>query len=80
MPLFTNSRAEPKMARVSVSIVHDELGRILSINRPAQDAKNVVVLTGDGQSVFVTEVEEEDVHGLFNSHRVDYHRKALVKK
>jgi hypothetical protein len=66
------------MASVSVSIVHDEVGRIVSINRPAADAK-VVVLSGDGQSVFVTEIEEEDIPGLLNTHRVDSRRKALVK-
>jgi hypothetical protein len=66
------------MPRVSVSIVHDETGRILSINRPVRPA-NVVVLSGNGQSVLVTEVEEEDFHGLLNSHRVDCSRKVLVE-
>jgi len=67
------------MASVSVSIVHDEVGRILSINRPAR-VHNVVVLSGDGQSVFVTEVEEGSIHSLLESHRVDISRKALVNK
>jgi len=67
------------MARVSVSIVHDEAGRIVSINRPAR-ATNVIVLSGDGQSVFVTEVEEAHVRHLLDSHRVDPSRKMLVEK
>ena len=64
------------MARVRVSIVHDELGRIVSIARPAE---NVVVLGGDGQSVFETEVEEDNIQELASgSHRVDVERNSVV--
>jgi hypothetical protein len=63
---------------VQVSIVHDELGRIKSINRPVQGAK-VIVLSGSRESVFVTEVDEESIKNIVNSHRVDVSRKALVK-
>jgi hypothetical protein len=63
---------------VQVSIVHDELGRIKSINRPAHGAK-VIVLSGSGESVLVTEVGEESIKDIIRNHRVDVSRKALVK-
>jgi hypothetical protein len=64
------------MARVRVSIVHDELGRIVSIARPV---KNVVVLGGDGQSVFETEVEEDNIQEMASGrYRVDVERNAVV--
>ncbi len=64
------------MARVRVSIVHDEVGRIISIARPAENAK---VLGGDGRSVFETEVEEDRIEELAaGSHRVDIQRNSVV--
>lgn len=66
------------MASAKVSIVHDELGHIKSIARPSEGA-NVMVLSGDGESVFVTEVEEEVVSELVNSHRVDISQDSLVE-
>jgi len=64
------------MARVQVSIVHDEVGRIISIARPA---KNVKVLGGDGHSVFEAEVEEDNIEAMAaGSHRVDVERNAVV--
>lgn len=58
------------MAKIEISVVHDELGRILSIARPSKDAR-VVILSGGGQSVFVTQVDEEICSDLVNSHRVE---------
>jgi hypothetical protein len=69
---------EIKMAKVQVSIVHDPLGRIVSINRPAKGAK-VVVLCGNGQSIFVTDVDEKKINSLIHSHRVDVSSKSLVE-
>jgi hypothetical protein len=64
------------MARVRAFIVHDEMGRIISIARPAE---NVKVLGGDGQSVFETEVEEDNIEELATgSHRVDVERNSIV--
>jgi hypothetical protein len=66
------------MARVRVFIVHDEIGRIISIARPAEEAK-VIVLGGQGQSVFETEVEEESIVDLADgSRRVDIAQKAVI--
>jgi hypothetical protein len=70
--------SEVEMAKVGVSIVHDELGRILSIARPSKDAR-VVVLSGNGPSVFVTQADEEIVSGLVDSHRVGLDRNSLVE-
>jgi hypothetical protein len=64
------------MARVQVSIVHDEVGRIISIARPAE---NEQVLSGDGQSVFDTEVEEDNIEELAaGNHMVDVERNSVV--
>lgn len=66
------------MAKVLVSIVHDESGRIISIARPSKDTK-VIVLSGDGQSVFQTEVEEDSIIELAGgSHRVNLETKSVV--
>ena len=48
---------------VQVSIVHDELGRIKSIYQPAKGA-NVIVLSGNRESVFMTEVDEENIKDM----------------
>ena len=61
---------------MQVTIVHDIFGRIVSINRPTNP--NAIVMTKDGQSSFVTEVDEKSVGSLINSHRVDVARKSLV--
>jgi hypothetical protein len=66
------------MAKVQVSIVHDAFGRIASINRPADGAK-VIVLCGNGQTLFVTDVEEDRIRTLIHTHRVDVARKSLVE-
>jgi len=63
---------------IQATIVHDILGRIVSINRPAKNAK-VVVLPQDGQLVLVTDVPSEKTsHSLIETHRVDIGKKALV--
>jgi hypothetical protein len=66
------------MAKVQVAIVHDENGRIISIARPSKDAK-VVVLSGEGQSVWETEVEEDSIAELVSgNHKVDLVNKSVV--
>ncbi|MFE5909657.1 hypothetical protein ACFQ6B_11315 [Streptomyces wedmorensis] len=68
------------MATVRVSIVHDDTGRIVSVSRPAENA-NVIVLSGDGQSVLETEVDEESVNDLVaGKHLVDAGNKKIVEK
>jgi hypothetical protein len=66
------------MGTVRVSIVHDEAGAIISMARPAKDAK-VLVLSGEGQAVLETEVDEDSVVELVSgSHRVDVEQKSVV--
>lgn len=65
------------MATISVTIVHDELGRIVSVSRPAK--ATAFVLAGDGQAVFTTQVDEEAASALLHTHRVDTNQQSLVK-
>jgi hypothetical protein len=63
---------------MQVSIVFDEFGQIISVNRPAR-ADRVVVLGGKGQSVLVTEVDEAELSKLMGDYRVDVGKKTLVR-
>ena len=62
---------------MQVSIVHDEFGQIISINRPAR-AGRVAILGGKGQSVLVTDVKESELKTLIGNYRVDITKKKLV--
>ena len=67
------------MAKTRVFVVHDQVGRIVSISRPSKDAK-VIILSGDGQSVFETEVEEKRIGEMVaGSHRADPEKKLVVE-
>jgi hypothetical protein len=66
------------MARIPVFIVHDETGGIVSIARPSDPAR-ATILSGPGQSVLQTEVEEDSIPELAaGGHRVDIERKSVV--
>ena len=66
------------MAKVRALIVHDEIGRIISIARPASDAQVVVSAPG-GQSALETEIDEDIVFDMIaGSHRVDIRAQTLV--
>lgn len=66
------------MAKVRALVVHDELGRIVSIARPAKDAK-VIVSSPEGHAVLETEIEEDMVYELVaGAHRVDAQAQAIV--
>jgi hypothetical protein len=64
------------MAEMKVSVVHDEFGEIVSVSR--LERPNVIVLAKDGQSVFVTDVDEESIENMIHTYRVDGIRKSLV--
>ncbi|MFF4052971.1 hypothetical protein ACFYZ5_40720 [Streptomyces chartreusis] len=67
------------MATVRVSITHDYSGSIVSVSRPAEDA-NVIVLSGDGQSVLETEVDEASIPDLVaGKYLVDSESKKIVE-
>jgi hypothetical protein len=63
---------------LKVTIVYDQFGRIVSICRPAKETK-VTVLSGNGESILVTDVDEESINSLINSHHVDCTRNILVQ-
>jgi hypothetical protein len=64
-------------AAVKVTVVHDVNGRIVSVNRPVEGAK-VIVLTPDGHSSFETEVDPDSIVGLGHTHYADHRKKALI--
>lgn len=65
------------MSKVTVQIVHDELGRIKSISRPSHGA-TATISCGAGESILVTEIEEEGIHDAINNRRVDTVRNVLT--
>jgi len=54
------------MAKTRVYVLHDETGRIVSIGQPADGVK-AILLSGDGQSAFETEVDEDAIGELVSS-------------
>jgi|tagenome__1003787_1003787.scaffolds.fasta_scaffold19235992_2 hypothetical protein len=62
---------------MQVSILFDEFGQIISVNRPSR-AGRVVVLGGKGQSILVTDIDEADVKNVMATHRVDINKKRLI--
>lgn len=66
------------MTAVEISIVHDHAGRIISVSQFAAGVR-AMVLSGEGQSVFMTEVDHEVVRDLIRTHRVDLERGRLVE-
>jgi hypothetical protein len=67
------------MGKIEVSVVHDELGRIVAVARPT-DPSRATVLVGAGQSILVTEIDEERIPGLTSGrHRVDLEGGAIVE-
>jgi hypothetical protein len=68
-----------QVASVPVSVLHDDdSGRIIAIGRVAEGIE-ATMLSGDGRSVFETNVEEDGIDDVVNNYRVDVTRKALVR-
>jgi hypothetical protein len=63
---------------MKVSIVYDEFGQIVSVNRPSKDAK-VVVLSDSRQSILETDISDYDVESMLSGYRVDAGNRSLVK-
>jgi dTDP-4-dehydrorhamnose reductase len=66
------------MTAVEVSVVHDRAGRIISVSQFAAGVR-AMVLSGEGQSVFMTTVDHEVVAELIRTHKVDIERGSLVE-
>jgi hypothetical protein len=64
---------------MQVSIVHDEFGQIVSVNRPSEPYK-VVVLSDSRQFVFVADVSDDQMDNLIGGYRVDINNKVLVNR
>jgi hypothetical protein len=65
------------VALTKVTIVHDIFGQIVSINRPAKEAK-VVVLPSNGHYIFDADVDPDSINELIRTHIVDIGKKSLV--
>jgi hypothetical protein len=66
------------MTAVEVSIVHDHAGRVISVSQFAAGVRAMVV-SGEGQSVFMTTVDHEVVPELIRTHKVNIERGRLVE-
>ena len=66
------------MTAVEVSVVHDLAGRIISVSQFAAGVRAMVV-SGEGQSVFMTTIDHEVVPELIRTHKVDVERGRLVE-
>jgi hypothetical protein len=66
------------MTAVEVSVVHDHSGRIISVSQFAACVRAMVV-SGEGQSVFMTTVDHEVVPELIRTHKLDIERGRLVE-
>jgi len=66
------------MAKVKIHIWHSANGEILAIGRPMGTAK-CVPLSGQDQSVLETEIEEEHIARMHQTHVVDAGLKTLVE-
>ena len=62
---------------IQVTIVHDRFGKIISVNRPAKNAK-VVVMPQQDHSLFEAKVDPDSILSLSHTHYVDLNKKALV--
>jgi len=66
------------MVAVEVSVVHDHVGRIISVSQFAHGVR-ARVLGGDRQSVLMTTVDHAIVPDLIRTHKVDVERGRLVE-
>jgi hypothetical protein len=65
--------------KTRVHVWHKVTGEIVAIGRPMGKAQCVPVC-GENQAVMETEIEEEHIAGLHQTHVVDVHRKLIVKR
>ena len=65
------------MAKVIIHVWHTVTGEIVAVGRPMGGAK-CIPLSGENQAVMETDVEEDQIQGLHQTHVVDAARKAVV--
>jgi hypothetical protein len=66
------------VAKVKIHVWHKVTGEIVAVGRSMGEAKCIPV-SGEGQSVLETEIEEKNIKGLHQTHIVDVHQRAVVK-
>ncbi len=66
------------MAKLKIHVWHSANGKIVAIGRP-MGAVECVPLSGEDQSVLETEIEEEHIARLHQTHVVDVRQKTLVE-
>jgi hypothetical protein len=67
------------MNKVEIHVWHNVNGRIVAVGRPIGAAKCIPLSSGD-HSVLETEIEEEHIPRLHQTHIVDVAQKALVHR
>lgn len=70
------------MGKVNIYVWHDVTGKIVAIGRSLPGTishHHVIPLSGENQLVLETEIEEENIEKLHQTHVVDARKKALVK-
>jgi hypothetical protein len=65
------------MAKILIHVWHSVTGEILAIGRPMGWSKCIPVCS-DGQAVLETEIEEDQIEKLHQTHLVDVGRRALI--
>ena len=67
------------MAKLTISVWHNLNGEIMAVGHPIGEAK-CVPLSGENQYVLETEIGEEYITELPQTHIVDVSQKALIKR
>jgi len=70
------------MGKVKIDVWHDAAGQIIAVGQPMlrQDSNlRVTPLTGEGQLVLNTEIDQAMRKNLHQTHIVDVQKKVLVK-
>lgn len=66
------------MANVKIHVWHNAVGEIVAVGRPLDD--QCLPLGAPDQPVIETEIEEEHVERLHQTHVVDIHRRAMLRR
>ena len=67
------------MTKVVVHIWHKVTGQIVAVGRPMAKQK-CTGMGSENESVLETEIDEQEIANLYQTHIVDSERKILVKR
>jgi hypothetical protein len=67
------------MRKIKIIVWHTFTGKIVAVGEPISDFETTF-FGGADQGVLVTEIDEELLEGLHQTHVVDVDKKALVKR